>query len=189
MPAPPHDAFDYESALARCARGEHPALAELYQRECAWLLGVAMRIVRERSRAEDALHDAFLRIWTRAASFDPAQGSARGWIYSVVRHTALNQVRDGAREVTLDEESAMATEVQHAVEQYRQAWAPAELRGDLGHLQHCLDALPAERRDCILFAYVEGCSHGEIAQRTGTPLGTVKAWLQRGMKALRECMA
>jgi DNA-directed RNA polymerase specialized sigma24 family protein len=56
--------------------------------------------------------------------------------------------------------------------------------------QGCLSSgLEPARRDCILFAYVEGCSHGEIAERLQTPLGTVKSWIQRGMRALRECMA
>jgi RNA polymerase sigma factor (sigma-70 family) len=65
-----------------------------------YLLGVALRIVRDRALAEDVLHDAFLNLWNRAASFDPARGAARGWIYTVVRHTALNRIRAMQHEVS-----------------------------------------------------------------------------------------
>ena len=69
----------------------------LYEQEGARLLGVALRIVRQRALAEDIVHDACVNIWTRAASYDASRGSARGWIYSVVRNLALNAVRDGSR--------------------------------------------------------------------------------------------
>ena len=181
--------FDYDAALLACARGDRDALQRIYQRDSRPLLGVALRIVRQRQQAEDVLHDAFVSIWQRAASFDPARGAGRGWIYSVVRHAALNTMRDGAREVSVDEDAVAAIDDQAALAAYAQAGDPFELRSDLGRLHQCLSALEPARRDCILYAYVEGCSHGEIAQRTDTPLGTVKAWIQRGMRTLRECMA
>jgi Sigma-70 region 2. len=70
--------FDHEAALLACARGERRALQALYEHEGRTLLGVALRIVRDRALAEDVLHDAFLNLWNRAASFDPARGAARG---------------------------------------------------------------------------------------------------------------
>lgn len=181
--------FDYDAALQACARGEHQALQQLYQREARYLLGVALRIVRQHQHAEDVLHDAFISIWQRASTFDPARGAGRGWIYSVVRHAALNRVRSGAREVTVDEEAAAAIEDDAALVAHAAAADPFELRADLGRLDNCLSQLEPARRDCILYAYVDGCSHSEIAERTQTPLGTVKAWIQRGMRVLRECMA
>ena len=72
------DDFDFEAALAACVRGERSALHRIYQLEGGRLLGVALRIVRRRDIAEDVLHDAFVRIWDKAASFDPSRGSARG---------------------------------------------------------------------------------------------------------------
>lgn len=181
--------FDYEAALAACARGERQGLQDLYLQESRRLLGVALRIVRERALAEDVLHDAFVKIWSRAASFDGARGTGRGWIYSVVRYTALNQVRDGAREVTVDEDAAEALDADHSFAAHQAAPDGFELRSDLGRLERCLAALPEVRRTCILYAYVDGCSHGEIATRLQAPLGTVKAWIQRSMGALKECMA
>jgi len=193
LPIAPHlptdEAFDCEAALAACARGERQALARIYQREGRFLLGVAMRIVRQRQHAEDVLHDAFLSIWQRAGSFDGSRGAARGWIFSVVRHAALNWVRNNARHVPLQEEQEAALLDDAALARYAEDMQAGETRVELGRLSHCLGQLEAERRACIVLAYVDGCSHGEIARRTQKPLGTVKAWIQRGMRTLRECMA
>ena len=183
------DDFDYEQALQGCARGEHPALHALYQQESRRLLGVALRIVRQRQQAEDVLHDAFMNIWTKAGSFDATLGFGRGWIYSVVRNGALNAVRKGAREVSVDEETAEALDAQQSMLAHPQLQESFELNASLGKLNDCLERLEPARRTCILYAYLDGCSHGEIAERTQTPLGTVKAWIKRGMGSLRECMA
>jgi DNA-directed RNA polymerase specialized sigma24 family protein len=100
--------FNYEQTLHDCARGDRQALQRLYRQEARRLLGVALRIVRQRQQAEDVVHDAFMNIWTKAVSFDAALGSGRGWIYSITRNLALNAVRNGAREVTVDEETTQA---------------------------------------------------------------------------------
>ena len=75
----PEPLFDYEACLFACARGERQALVALYAQESARLLGVAKRIARDNALAEDIVHDAFIKIWMRAASFDPQRGCARGW--------------------------------------------------------------------------------------------------------------
>ena len=98
----PAQEFDYADALARCARGEHAALQQLYQQEGAKLLGVVLRIVKDRGMAEDIVHDACLNIWQRADSFDPQKGAARTWIFSIARHLALNAIRGRDREVSVD---------------------------------------------------------------------------------------
>lgn len=181
-------AYDYDEALLACARGEHHALQQIYQRESRYLLGVALRIVRQREHAEDVLHDAFVKIWQRAASFDATRGAGRGWIYSVVRHAALNFVRARAREISVDEETSAVLELEMAVRAHAQQADPLEVHADLGRLEECLARLEPARRECVVLAYVEGCSHGEIALRTRNPLGTVKAWIQRSLRSLRECM-
>lgn len=184
----PDDPFDHDAALQACARGEHDALRRIYERESRYLLGVALRIVRDRAAAEDVLHDAFVAIWSRASGFDARRGAGRGWIYSVVRHAALNRVRDGARESGLDDESAQRHDAQAALAAWQEGGDAMERSAALGRLGHCLDGLEPERRACLLHAYVDGCTHSEIAARVQAPLGTVKAWIQRSLRALRECM-
>ena len=167
--------FDYEACLLACARGDQRALRQLYEQDSSRLLGVALRIARDKALAEDIVHDAFIKIWRGAGSFDPGRGSARGWVHSVTRHLALNAVRNHYREVPLGEEHEQVAKI--------------ELDGHSGQIYTCLEQLDPARRTCILHAYVDGYSHSEIAQKTGTPLGTVKAWIKRSLAALRECMA
>lgn len=178
--------FDYEATLAACARGERQALQRLYQQEGARLLGVARQLVRDTALAEDIVHDAFIKIWTGAGSFDPARGSARGWIFSLTRHLALNYLRNHGRDVQLDDQDTLeALAALHSPTDSTDAWS------GLVHAQRihfCLEQLEPERRDCVIHAYVDGYSHAEIAQKLATPLGTVKAWIKRSLVALRGCM-
>lgn len=180
--------FDYEAALGACARGDEQALRCIYDEESKRMLGIALRIVRQRQLAEDVLHDAFLSIWSKARSFDPTRGSARGWIYSIVRHQALDVIRSGAREVSVSEEALDAIETEASMHNAAQMADAFELRVNLGRLHDCLTQLDVAKRNSILYAYLDGCSHSEIAERLKSPLGTVKAWIKRGLSALRECM-
>lgn len=180
--------FDHLDALTRIARGEQAALHQLYQQEGARLLGVVYRIVKDRGMAEDIVHDACLNIWQRADTFDPQKGAARTWIFSIARHLALNAMRGRERHVYTDlndlHEFADDDTFQHAF-QVEEAfdWQTGE------RMDECLQQLEAERRNCVLHAYVDGLSHAEIAAHTRTPLGTVKAWIKRSLLRLRECMA
>ncbi len=178
------DSFDYDAALQECAAGDSQALHRIYLQDSRRLLGVALRIVREHHLAEDVLHDAFVNIWNKAGSFDASRGAGRGWIHSVVRHQALNMVRDRQHEIYADEatlESVKEHDAGHVSDQF-------ELHASMGRLHDCLSHLDEPKRDSILCAYVDGCSHSEIAQRLNAPLGSVKAWVKRGMATLRECM-
>ena len=180
--APPPAPLDHDAALLACARGDRGALRRLYDVEVRQMLGVALRIVRQRALAEDIVQDAFVKVWERARSFDPQRGSGRGWVYSIVRHAALNEVRNSGRQIALDEAGLEAIDAQHSL-QGGTAAGP-----ELGSLDACLSQLDADKRASIVLAYVDGCTHAEIAQRLATPLGTVKAWIRRGLQALRECM-
>ena len=180
--------FDYEAALNACARGERQALHRLYQQESARLLGVVQRIVRDKALAEDVVHDAFLKIWTGAARFDASRGSGRGWIFTVTRHLALNRLRNGSREVPMDEDVDDDHQAQATLEGWQETGDAFDWRVNPGRIHACLEQLEPVRRNCVFHAYVDGYSHQEIAVKIGAPLGTVKAWIKRSLKALRECM-
>ncbi|WP_447555998.1 sigma-70 family RNA polymerase sigma factor [Vreelandella sp. EE22] len=179
--------FDYADTLVRCARGEHDALHALYRQEGARMLGVVRRMVKDRGMAEDIVHDAFINIWQRADTFDPDKGSARTWIFSIARHLALNAIRQRDR-ITHGEFDADALQLEDDSPPQGQTedvfdWQTGQ------RMDECLKELEAERRNCVLQAYVDGLSHAEIAAHTGAPLGTVKAWIKRSLVRLRECMA
>lgn len=188
MSLPEPDPFDYEAHLLACARGERQALQRLYQHEGARLLGVARRLVRDSALAEDIVHDAFIRIWTGAGGFDPVRGSARGWIFSVTRHLALNVLRSQGREVLVGGAGEAGFDAWFDTGEAGEPAAGLDGLLQAGRLQGCLEGLEPQRRACIVLAYVDGCSHADIARRQGTPLGTVKAWIKRSLTALRECM-
>lgn len=169
--------FDHEAHLAACVRGERQALQRLYEEEGAQLLGVARQLLKDNALAEDVVHDAFVRIWTRAATFDPQRGSARGWMFSITRHLALDFLRRRERDLPFDDEDVAAEP---------EVTSDGPLHS--GRMDACLEQLAPERRACVLHAYVDGLSHAQIARRLDTPLGTVKAWIKRSLAALRECM-
>jgi RNA polymerase sigma factor (sigma-70 family) len=183
----PPDAFDYEAAVEACARGERQALRTLYEREARWLLAVAQRIVRDREVARDVVQDAFLQIWQRASSFRRDLGSGRGWIYTVVRHRALDVARTAGRETAAgDDIDALADAV--AGRDHHDARAD-DRAIDTGALTQCLDALDDSKRHCIVLAFVEGYTQDQIARRLATPVGTVKSWIRRGLLSLKECLS
>lgn len=146
-------------------------------------MAVALRITRRRELAEEVLHDAFVQIWRKAATFDAALGSARGWIYTVVRHRALNAVRSSGRIVAADEGALVALADAQA------GWRAGEREIDAGALAECLGRLDDQKRTCVMLAFVDGYTHEELAQHLDAPLGTVKSWIRRALLALRECLA
>jgi RNA polymerase sigma factor (sigma-70 family) len=175
---------DIEDALRRCASGDRAALRTIYDAEAPRMVGVALRILRRQALAEEAVHDAFVQIWQRAASFDPARGRARTWLYAVVRNRALNILRGEARTDLVDDFEPMGL----ASAEDDPESIVARL-SEAGALRRCLERLEPARRNAVVLAFVHGLSHGELAGRLGMPLGTLKSWIRRSLLALRECMA
>ncbi len=174
--------LDYEGELLACARGDRAALQRLYQASAPRLLGIATAIVRRRALAEEIIQDVFVDLWLTAGRFDPHKGSARAWLYALVRHRALNVVRALGREQLVDPQ-AMAQDI----ESVDFSTAPEALTNE-PRLAFCLQQLDAPQRTSVLLAYVDGYSHPQIAARLQRPLGTVKAWIRRGLLALRACL-
>ena len=152
------------------------------------MLGVVQRIVRDTALAEDIVHDAFIKIWTRAGSFDINRGSARGWMFTIARHLALNTVRNNARETPMNDADIDDSQVQATLDGWQQTQDAFDWRVNPGRIDLCLEQLEPVRRNCVFHAYVDGYSHQEIASKIGAPLGTVKAWIKRSLAALRECI-
>jgi RNA polymerase sigma-70 factor (ECF subfamily) len=170
--------------LERVAAADRAALAELFRLEAGRLIAVARRIVRRADLAEEVVQETFVTIWRKAAQFDRSRGSARGWVTTMVRNRALNLVRDGQR-MQLVEPDALAM-LGDADGEADRAFEALPAASDL---RRCLEQLEPIRRRSIVLAYVAGFTHGEIAGRLQAPIGTVKAWIRRGVIALQECMS
>jgi RNA polymerase sigma-70 factor (ECF subfamily) len=169
--------------LGRVASGDRPALRALYDAQSRRMFGIALAVLRDRDAAADAVHDAFLRIASRAGQYDPERGDASAWLGAVARHAALDSARARGRETPTDD----PTLGDAPVESDTLDRIAAAQDGD--RLRRCLEELDAKNRKGIVLAFVHGLSHAQIAARLDLPLGTVKGWIRRGLLRLRTCLA
>ncbi len=176
-------AVDTASLLSAVAKGDRAALRSVYEHQSVRLFGIANAILRDRDAAADAVQDAFLRIAHRAAQFDPSRGAAEAWLGAIVRYAALDMARARGREIPTGDPTLGDQPVEP--EALKSLAANAEGR----RLHECLATLEERNRRGILLAFVHGLSHAQIAAQLELPLGTVKAWIRRGLMRLRECLA
>jgi RNA polymerase sigma-70 factor (ECF subfamily) len=173
---------DLSALLAAIARGDRAALKSVYGRESTRLFGIAMAILRDRDAAADVIQDAFVRVWERAGQFDPARGEARAWLGGIVRHRALDMVRARGRELPTDDPMLGDEAIQPTTLETIAAGREG------ARLRDCLTQLEEKNRSAIVLAFVHGLSHVQVAARLDLPLGTVKAWIRRGLLTLRACL-
>jgi RNA polymerase sigma factor (sigma-70 family) len=170
-----------EELLAVVAQGDEPALAELYDRYDRVAYGLALRIVRDPSLAQDAVQDAFLAVWRTAASFDPRRGKASTWVLTLVHRRAVDVVRreDRRRGHPLDDAPLASGDATDEA---------AEVRAQRVAVQGALAQLPPDQREALELAYYGGLSQSELAERLGVPLGTVKSRMFAALSKLRELL-
>ncbi|MCW1427818.1 RNA polymerase sigma factor [Novosphingobium sp. JCM 18896] len=164
-----------EALLIGMASGEEAAFRRLYEAEADWVYAIALRILRDSQAAEDAVQEAFIKLWRTASRFDPALGSAKTWIGIIARNAALDLGRRRQPVEELDE-GHLATLATEAVE-------PPDPK-----LGKCLDELPRDQARAIVTMYSYGLSHSELSETLALPLGTVKSWIRRGTQSLKLCM-
>lgn len=173
--------------IARTALADQQAFAALYRETSASLFGIALRIVRERALAEDLLQEAFVAIWSHAASYAPAKSQPMTWLIAIVRHRCLDSLRRRA----LDTESLAREDDQPELDIASDEPGPAELllRGADEHsVRDCVERLEGGSKQAIALAFFQGLTHAELAAHLREPLGTVKSWVRRGLERLRGCL-
>jgi RNA polymerase sigma-70 factor (ECF subfamily) len=184
-PAPadavPPRAGDDPALVAAIAAGDQEALAMLYDRQAPRLLGLARRMLGDQAAAEDLLHDVFLEVWQHAAEYSPARGTVSAWLMIRTRSRALDRIGRGLRHALVVERAAgEGTEPAEA--------SPSSAALDGARLHRLMARLPPELVSVLELAYFEGLSASEIAERVGTPTGTVKSRLARALSLLREAI-
>ena len=171
-------------ALERAAAGEAAALEDIYRRTSAKLFAVVLRILGDRTEAEDVLQEVYITVWNRAGSYDPARGvSPITWLAAVARNRAIDRVRSRAVRKTQPIEAAA-----EAPDPAAPAWAALEAADDSRRLAGCLEALDPKQASAIRTAFFEGVTYEALAERIGAPLGTVKSWIRRGLAGLKACL-
>lgn len=172
-------AEDLPDLLLAVADGDRGAFARFYARTSAKLFGVILRILPERSIAEDAMQEAYAKIWRNAAGFDARRGSPITWAATIARNVAIDLRRREHPAGRIREENfdfdALSDPHGASAEQ-------------LAALRVCLERLDPDQRSLILSAYLNGESREELAERLGHPSGTIKSWLHRGLARLKGCL-
>ena len=172
--------------LQRIAARDTGALAELYDRHSRLLFGLLLRIVRDRAEAEEILQETFVRVWTRAETYDAQIGGPLPWIVRVARNGAIDRLRARRVRAPVDAIDVAAVEAGVPAAGIQTPEAAVLIAERRRTLTDALAGLPAEQRQLIEAAFFEGYTHSELAQRFGLPLGTVKTRIRAGMIATRQ---
>jgi RNA polymerase sigma-70 factor (ECF subfamily) len=174
-----------QAALARMARGDSSALAELYDRTSRLVFSLALRILRNREDAEDVVQDVYAQAWAQAGRYDTSRGAVAAWLLTMTRSRAIDRLRSRqARPETASE--ARAEDVADSAARQDLQLLSAE---QVERLRGALSQLPAAQRAALELAYYEGLTHAEIAERLSEPLGTVKTRIRQAVITLRESLA
>jgi RNA polymerase sigma-70 factor (ECF subfamily) len=169
--------------LAAVAKSDRDAFDRLYEATRAKLYGVVLRILRRPDLADEVIRDAYVRIWTSAAQFDPASSSPVTWMVAIARNRAIDLVRKKSDLSIEDVPEAMEIAANAPDPQ-----AARELSNELKRLLACIGRLDGERRKLVLLAYYDGYSREQLALQFDKPVNTIKTWLRRSLLEIRECM-
>ncbi|HUR90150.1 MAG TPA: sigma-70 family RNA polymerase sigma factor [Ramlibacter sp.] len=178
-----------QDLLVRTAAGDHAAFALVYERTHAHLFGVAMRMLGREHAAEDVLQEAFVSIWKNAASYrmriEGQEVQPMTWLIAIVRNKSLDtlraRTRRGESELPDEDDGDEGTRSPSALDLFDDAARALRIEG-------CIQGLEGTHRQSLALAYYQGLSHSEVAEHMSAPLGSVKAWIRRGLQRLKSCL-
>ncbi|TNC52941.1 sigma-70 family RNA polymerase sigma factor [Rubellimicrobium rubrum] len=174
---------DIEDMIARMAIGDRHALSALYAATSAKLFGIALRVLDDRSEAEDALQEIYVKLWHNADRYRSNGLSPMTWLITVTRNHAIDRLRARRGRATAPIEAV--SELADGAPNPEESALAASMRGRIGA---CLQTLPPDRAEAICRAYLGGEAYADLAERYRVPLNTIRTWLRRGLLTLRECI-
>jgi RNA polymerase sigma factor (sigma-70 family) len=176
---------DIEDLIARIAMGDRASFRTLYDRTSAKLFGVCLRVLDDRTQAEEALQDVFIKVWNNAGQYRVNGFSPMTWLITLARNAAVDRRRKrdaGRRPEPIDAADFVADPSPGPA-------ALLEARAEAAALGACLRELPPDRAEMVRRAYLEGATYAELSTATGVKLNTVRTWLRRSLMQLRECLS
>lgn len=191
------DTLSLQELIGLTADGNHASFAQLYGRTHAHLFGVAVRILGNGQSAEDVLQEAYVSIWKNAGGYrsevDGQSIQPMTWLIAIVRNKALDALRQRARrkesELSPEDEFPADTAAATGTQANPSAMQLLEQATETLHIGACMGGLEGTHRQSLALAYYQGLSHTEVAAQMGAPLGSVKAWIRRGLEKLKACLA
>jgi RNA polymerase sigma-70 factor, ECF subfamily len=186
--------------MVRVAARDESAFAALYDRHARVVYGSVVRYLGDPSAAEEVVQEAYLAVWQRATTFDPASGTLLGWLFGIARNKSIDRARAAARRPRVaDWSRSGAPDDPESQSVLERALGPAGPAGDpeavatrqwvQAVVRTALAAMAPQERIVLELAYDEGLSQSEVAERLGWPLGTVKSRTRRALAALRDVLA
>jgi RNA polymerase sigma-70 factor, ECF subfamily len=176
-----------EALMKDISRQRQAALTELYGRYGPRLKAMIDGVVHEQSEADDVLQEIFLQIWKEAPNYSPKAGKPLGWVVTIARRRAIDRLR--RRQAYCRARERYGKQLQQRPQRPRREAYETFVLGDLRRfLKKRMRALPPYQREALELAFFKGLSHREIADETGTPLGTVKTRLELGLQKLTQAI-
>lgn len=176
------ESSDIADLIARTALRDRQAFRSLYQRTSAKLFGVTLRILKDRSEAEEALQEVYVKVWQRADRYVAGGYSPISWLVAVARNHSLDVLR--ARRPASDDID-VALEVPDAGPDPEKSAVDSDERS---RIERCLAELEGDKANAVRGAYLDGFSYDELAVRHNVPLNTMRTWLRRSLMKLKDCL-
>lgn len=177
------DRQDIEALIGKVALGDRAALAALYDATSGKLFAVCLRVLKNRSEAEDALQEVYLRIWAKADRYAVTGHSPMTWLITVARNLSIDRLRARKRNhVDLDS-------VGELVAKRPGPEAVSMAASEQRRISACFEELPPDRAEAVRAAYLDGATYQALADRFEVPLNTMRTWLRRSLISLKECLS
>jgi RNA polymerase sigma-70 factor (ECF subfamily) len=176
--------YDLAKLLVKTGQGDRQAFAMLYQATSAKLFGLALRILANRDLAEEALQDAFVKIWHSADTYREDKAAVMTWMTAIVRNRCIDLLRTKSPEQLLNDDASFDDWISDDLGPLEKTVSRSETRALLA----CMRQLAPLQRQAFALSYFHGLAHEQLARQLEQPLGTVKTWLRRGLDTLKNCM-
>jgi RNA polymerase sigma-70 factor, ECF subfamily len=167
--------------ISRVALGDRDAFRRLYDATSAKLFGVVLRVLKNRTDAEDVVQEVYVKIWHNAGKYQVSGYSPITWLVAIARNHAIDRLR-ATRSPSVELDEAIADTAANPEQS-------AVAGGEAQRLRLCLDKLSDGRAAAVKAAYMEGYSYQELAEKLEQPINTVRTWLRRSLISLRECLS